>query len=408
MVPRSKLIGDLVTPGLSITLHIPDASLNTLNLLVQLLYGVGVEVSEDVFPRLRSICEALGLGSWLEELVEKDIQADVFAAQIKSKEEPTMRDETLGESEIFLDPLDESVVCAARRSPRVQALQCELCGLTCYSLASLQRHYNQGHFAPASGKRVKEGRVVKSTPGKTSGGFQDCGARRSRRVSVSKTLQMLNDQECRVNLKDLKKQEGLLAEYVGEGKCLGSQLSESTTSAKLSENGSLKENLTIAVESSLVKDHVLDTNKIMKAAEDYGHFMKVAEECLISDTSMPMSARMNLKQRGRTQTDGRSSSKQNVPARSKTCPRKKLDIGLLLRRGELMYSQLKKGKNGDEDNNVVEERRKNSTSSPSTTPRLRSRQSKDGPGGGDVKETEKEEFFFLLWNKFLANKVIRP
>ena len=67
VVPRSKLIGDLVTPGLPITLHIPEASLDTLDLLVQLLYGVDVEVSEDVLPRLRSICKALGLGDWLEE-----------------------------------------------------------------------------------------------------------------------------------------------------------------------------------------------------------------------------------------------------------------------------------------------------------------------------------------------------
>ena len=34
----------------------------------------------------------------------------------------------------------------------VQTLQCELCDNTCYSLASLQHHYNKCHFASASGK----------------------------------------------------------------------------------------------------------------------------------------------------------------------------------------------------------------------------------------------------------------
>ena len=50
----------------------------------------------------------------------------------------------------------------------VQTLQCELCDNTCYSLASLQRHYNKCHFASASGKRVKDGEIfVKTTPGNT-------------------------------------------------------------------------------------------------------------------------------------------------------------------------------------------------------------------------------------------------
>jgi len=393
VVPRSKLIGDLVTPGLPITLHIPEASLDTLDLLVQLLYGVGVEVSEIVLPRLRSICKALGLGDWLEEILPagKDLQADVSAAEIKEpKEEIIMRDETLKEPESLLDPLDVSVVCVARRSPRVQALQCELCNMTCYSFASLQRHYDKGHFAP--GERVKGGRVVKSTPGKTFDGFKDVGVRRSRRMSVAKTLlsDVATDEECRVNLKDLKKQGGLLTDYLGKGKSSGSQLSESAGSSK--------------VESSLVENRVLDAN-IMKAAEDYGHLMKVAEEGLIRDAPMSMSRGRRLKQRGRTQSAGRSSSKhqETVSTRAVTCPRKMLDKGSLLNKDELMHSSLKKGENGDKDCNGVEKGRKGST-----TPRLRSRQSKDGSGGEDVNETEKEkeEYFFLLWNKFLANKVV--
>ena len=412
VVPRSKLIGDLVTSGLPITLHIPEASVDTLDLLVKLLYGVGVEVSEDVLPRLRSICKALGLGDWLEEtlLTEKDLQPDVSATEIKEpKEEIIMRDETLKESESLPDPLDVSVVCVARRSPRVQALQCELCDKTCFSLASLQRHYDADHFLPASGKRVKGGRVVKSTPGKTFGGFKDCGVRRSRRMSVAKTLlsDVATDQECRVNLKDLKKQGGLFTEYLGKGKSAGSQLSESAGRAKVSGNGGLLGDQAFAVESSLVENRALDAN-IMKAAEDYGHFMKVAEESLIRDASM--SGGRKLKQRGRTQTAGASSSKhkETVQARAVTCPRKMLDKGLPLKKDELMRSSLKKGENRDQDCNGVEKGRKGSTNSPLKTPRLRSRQSKDGSGGQGVDEIvkEKEEYFFLLWNKFLANKVI--
>ena len=49
----------------------------------------------------------------------------------------------------------------------VQTLQCELCDNTCYCLASLQHHYNKCHFASASGKRVKDGEIVKTTPGNT-------------------------------------------------------------------------------------------------------------------------------------------------------------------------------------------------------------------------------------------------
>ena len=50
----------------------------------------------------------------------------------------------------------------------VQTLQCELCDNTCYSLASLQHHYNKCHFASASGKRAEDGgRFVKTTPGNT-------------------------------------------------------------------------------------------------------------------------------------------------------------------------------------------------------------------------------------------------
>merc|ERR1712181_133330 len=87
-----------------------------------------------------------------------------------------------------------------------------------------------------------------------------------------------------------------------------------------------------------------------------------------------------------------------------------LDKGFLLKNDELTHSALKKGGDRDKDNNEVEPGRKGGTrpgaSSPLATPRLRSRQSKGGSIGEDANEGEKEEYFFLLWNKFLANKVV--
>jgi len=413
VVPRSKLMRDLVTSGLPITLHIPEANLDTLDLLVQLLYGVGVEVSEDVLPRLRSICKALGLGDWLEEtlLTEKDLQAEVSAVKIKEfKEEKIMGDVTMKESESLQDPLDVSVVCMARRSPRVQALQCELCDMICHSLASLQRHYDKGHFAPAAGKRVKGGRVVKSTPGNTPGGVKDFGARKSKRMSVAKTLlsDVVSDKECRVNLRDLKKRGGLLTEYLGKEKSEGFRLSESAGSAKVSEDGGTLQAFAVESDSefSLEENRVLDVN-IMKAAEEFGRVTKVAEEGLVIDAST--SGGRKLKQRGRTQSTGGRSSKQqgtDPAARAVTCPRKLVDKRPLLYTDELMHSSLKKGKNRDKDFKGMEKGRKGLTSSPSTTSWLRSMQCKDGSGGEDFKETEKEEHFFRLWNKFLANKVV--
>jgi len=398
VVPRSKLIGDLVTPGLPITLHIPEASINSLNLLVQLLYGVPVEVSGDVLPQLRSICKALGLGGWLEEtlLTEKDTSA----AKIKDKEpkEQSIR----RESESLPDPLDMSVISVARRSPRVQTLQCELCDSTCFSLASLQRHYDKCHFAPASDKKVRGGRDAKTTPTKTSGESKDCSLTRvlSRNMSAAKPIlsDFVTDQECRVNMKDLKRQEGVLAELLGKGMEL--ELSELPATAKVSKYGGLE-----GVQSIEVENVVLDSNDLMKAAEDYSHIMKVAEEGTNGDTPMSIMSRgRKLRQRGRTQTAVRSSAKyqEAAPPRAGTCPRKMLDKGLMLKKDELMmHSSLKKGGNLDEDCNEVETRGRGST-----TPRLRSRQSKDGSVGEGVNEAEKEEYFFLLWNKFLANKVV--
>merc|ERR1712192_6692 len=220
--------------------------------------------------------------------------------------------------------------------------------------------------------------------------------------------------ECRVNLKDLKKQDGVLSEYLRKGSSGSLQLSELAASTKVSEHGGVQGDQTIAVECPKVENHALD---LMKAAEDYSHIMMVAEEGPSSDTSMskPQSRKLQNRQKmsegGRTQTADRISAKQHesLPPRAGTCPRKMLDKGLLLKHDELTHNTLKKVGDRDEDNNEVEPGRKGDstgTSSPLSTTRLRSRQSKGGSIGEDANEGEREEYFFLLWNKFLANKVV--
>ena len=79
-LPRSQLISDLATPGLPLDLHIPEAEGDSLNLLVKLLYGEATELPEEALPQLRSVCKALGLGNWLEEvlLTGKETQLEFF------------------------------------------------------------------------------------------------------------------------------------------------------------------------------------------------------------------------------------------------------------------------------------------------------------------------------------------
>ena len=131
-LPRSELISDLATSGLPLDLHIPEAEGDSLNLLVKLLYGEATELPKEALPQLRSVCKALGLGNWLEEvlLTGKETQLEFYEFKmVAHKEEEN--------SEPSRDPLDLSDLTSTRRSSRLQPLQCKLCDSNHYSLTSL-------------------------------------------------------------------------------------------------------------------------------------------------------------------------------------------------------------------------------------------------------------------------------
>ena len=88
-LPRSELIRDLATPGLPLDLHIPEAEGDSLNLLVKLLYGEATKLPEEALPQLRSVCKALGLGNWLEEvlLTGKETQLEFYDSKMVARKE---------------------------------------------------------------------------------------------------------------------------------------------------------------------------------------------------------------------------------------------------------------------------------------------------------------------------------
>ena len=408
VLPRSKLISDLAnSSSMPITLHIPETSLDSLNLLIQLLYGVAVEISEDVLPQLRSICKALGLSDWLEN----DVQKDKPAVEIEEFKEEPVRDDV--SKECPPEPLDATVSSVARRSHRVQTLKCELCHNTCYSLASLQRHYNKCHFASASGKRVNGGRVVKTTPGKTRGS-RDCGAKivQSRKKSAARWIlsDEAGNQECQGHLKDLNKQ-GDLTELLKKGKYVEFLCSEGAASENVSEDGGLVQQGCRDV-ASLVDNEALDSSNIMKAAKDYSHIMKGAEEEEVSDSKSGRSMSTGIKlmerqKRGRRQI--KSAKQRNSElSRTASCPRRILDKKVVLDVSELTHTVKMKGNGSKVDtcNEIETGGKEGSTSSSLTSPRLRSSQSKAVSVGESVNEGEKGECFFLLWNNFFNNQVI--
>ena len=126
-LPRSELISDLATPGLPLDLHIPEAEGDSLNLLVKLLYGEATELPEEALPQLRSVCKALGLGNWLEEvlLTGKEAQLEFHDSKMVARKEEN--------SEPLRDLLDLSDLTSTRRSPRLQPLRCKLCDSNHYS-----------------------------------------------------------------------------------------------------------------------------------------------------------------------------------------------------------------------------------------------------------------------------------
>ena len=107
-LPRSELISDLATPGLPLDLHIPEAVGDSLNLLVKLLYGEATELPEEAVPQLRSVCKALGLGNWLEEvlLTGKETQLAFYDSKMVARKEENSKPPR--------DPLDLSDLTSTR------------------------------------------------------------------------------------------------------------------------------------------------------------------------------------------------------------------------------------------------------------------------------------------------------
>ena len=207
-LPRSELISDLATPGLPLDLHIPEAEGDSLNLLVKLLYGEATELPEEALPQLRSVCKALGLGNWLEEvlLTGKETQLEFDDSKmVAHKEEEN--------SEPPRDPLDLSDLTPTRRSPRLQPLQCKICDSNHYSLTSLQSHYNKCHFSPTSGRSGK-GRKASKLKSINKCNWSTSSSHEKELFSVqTTTIALLSDigsgtgKQCKVHLTNLRNRD---------------------------------------------------------------------------------------------------------------------------------------------------------------------------------------------------------
>ena len=206
-LPRSELISDLATPGLPLDLHIPEAEGDSLNLLVKLLYGEATELPEEAVPQLRSVCKALGLGNWLEEvlLTGKEAQLEFHDSKMVARKEEN--------SEPPRDPLDLSDLTSTRRSSRLQPLQCKLCDSNHYSLTSLQSHYNKCHFSPISGRSGK-GRKASKLKSINNCNSSTSSFQKKELFSVqTPTNALLSDigsgtgKQCKVHLTNLRNQD---------------------------------------------------------------------------------------------------------------------------------------------------------------------------------------------------------
>ena len=225
-LPRSELISDLATPGLPLDLHIPEAEGDSLNLLVKLLYGEATELPEEALPQLRSVCKALGLGNWLEEvlLTGKETQLAFYDSKMVALKEEN--------SEPPHDPLDLFDLTSTRRSSRLQSLQCKLCDSNHYSLTSLQSHYNKCHFSPTSGRSGK-GRKASKLKSINKCNWSTSSSHEKELFSVQTTTNaLLSDigsgtgKRCKVHLTNLRNRDEVSTEVLGKGEGLGSQLSK--------------------------------------------------------------------------------------------------------------------------------------------------------------------------------------
>ena len=262
-LPRSQLISDLATPGLPLDLHIPEAEGDSLNLLVKLLYGEATELPEEALPQLRSVCKALGLGNWLEEvlLTGKETQLEFYDSKMVARKEEN--------TEPPRDPLDLSDLTSTRRSSRLQPLQCKLCDSNHYSLTSLQSHYNKCHFSPTSGRSGK-GRKASKLKSENKCDWSTSSSHEKELFSVQTTTNaLLSDigsgtgKQCKVHLTNLRNRDDASIEVLRKGEGLGLQFSKLAKGRNAVELGDLLQggaDLSVEVSSKVKKTAGLTHN----------------------------------------------------------------------------------------------------------------------------------------------------
>ena len=74
LVPRSGYLCEVITEGASADLIIPYTTLDSVSTLVSLLYGGSSTVTHVVYAGLQSLCDSLGLKSWLQNMVTAAVQ----------------------------------------------------------------------------------------------------------------------------------------------------------------------------------------------------------------------------------------------------------------------------------------------------------------------------------------------
>jgi len=408
---RSELISDLATPGLPLDLHIPEAEGDSLNLLVKLLYGEATKLPEEALHQLRSVCKALGLGNWLEEvlLTGKETQLEFdHSKMVAHKEEEN--------SEPPRDPLDLSDLTSTRRSSRLQPLQCKLCDSNHYSLMSLQSHYNKCHFSPTSGRSGK-GRKASKLKSINKCNWSTSSSHEKELFSVQTTTNaLLSDigngtgKRCKVHLTNLRNQDEVSIEVSRKGEGLGLQLSKLAKGRNAVELGYLLQGgADLSVEIS---------SKARKTA-GFTHNAEAQDEHNGRDPNnnsvFPIE---NLKKK-RAERRLRTSTADDVDHTNRT------EQGILLscdgpssesvsdgngsvsRQHQRSFtSKLRANGLGLEDWSVEGTARKINIKRAPSASRSGPRQSRECPVEDHDIQCGKEELFFPLWNKFLTNKVV--
>jgi len=409
-LPRSELISDLATPGLPLDLHIPEAEGDSLNLLVKLLYGEATELPEEALPQLRSVCKALGLGNWLEEvlLTGKETQLAFYDSKMVARKEE--------HSEPPRDPLDLFDLTSTRRSSRLQSLQCKLCDSNHYSLTSLQSHYNKCHFSPTSGRSGK-GRKASKLKSINKCNWSTSSSHEKELFSVQTTTNaLLSDigsgtgKQCKVHLTNLRNRDEVSIEVLRKGEGLGLQLSKLAKGRNAVELGDLLQggaDLSVEVSSKSKKTAGFTHNAEAQDEHD-GHDpnnnsvfpienlkKKRAERRLRTSTADDVDHTNRAKQGILLSCDGLSS--ENVSDGNWSVSRQ---------HQRSFKSKLRANGLGLEDWSVEGTARKINIKRAPSASRSGPRQSRECPVEDHDIQCGKEELFFPLWNKFLTNKVV--